>query len=255
MQPSILFIKISVTLAVVYGVPINPMKRSAGLDAEDLTNSLSKLKSLLEKLETAGITKTNLADNIEESAKQTTDHGKEKSDKSDGDTDETLLNSVGKESGSQERIINMKKFVETLTPKELQKLKTLKELVQDTKNTRKEDKIIEGSFADTAVHDSKERPDVTNWKELAKRLENERDDLYLQYLKEEDKPVHIETETKEGTFGEFRDEIKYAVEKNLLTDVALAIHSGIDVDEILADLSAQGNERSYGAIWTKRNRD
>jgi hypothetical protein len=34
--------------------------------------------------------------------------------------------------------------------------------------------------------------------------------------------------------------VKYAVEKNLLTDIALAIHSGISVDEILKDLVAEG---------------
>lgn len=34
----------------------------------------------------------------------------------------------------------------------------------------------------------------------------------------------------------FLTSVKYAIEKNLLSDVALAVHSGIKVEEILADL-------------------
>jgi len=41
-------------------------------------------------------------------------------------------------------------------------------------------------------------------------------------------------------FPFFAVTVKYSIEKNLLSDVALAIHSGISVEEILADLIGKG---------------
>ena len=42
------------------------------------------------------------------------------------------------------------------------------------------------------------------------------------------------------TFQNVLLSVKYAVEKNLLSDIALAMHSGISVEELLKDLSAEG---------------
>ena len=42
------------------------------------------------------------------------------------------------------------------------------------------------------------------------------------------------------SFVFFAVTVKYSIEKNLLSDVALAIHSGISVEEILADLIGKG---------------
>lgn len=242
-----LLIKIAVTLAVVYSLPVKTVKRSTDLDAGEITDKLSRLKNLLEKLEDVQQAKANLENKMKESERDPIEHGVEGLSQTDKRTHAKAEHDGNRE--PEDDIINLKML------NNVQKVKLLKELVKEAQSVKSESMVDEGTFADTAVPESKERADIVDWKDLTKRLKDETNTLSQQHYKQVKKPVHIETETKEGTFGEFRDEIKYAVEKNLLTDIALAIHSGISVDEILKDLVAEGNARSPDVVWAKRDRD
>lgn len=209
------------------------MKRSADSNTDEVLDKLSTLKTLLEELEAAKLYKSKLTKDLEDNT-NSKGHNSAKLKENSVDYDED--NSEDEDEG---RLVNMKKVTHTLTPE--QKLQMLKSLVQEFRNAKAEDMANEGSFAEKAVQEDNKK-EIVDWKELAELLENERDNQPLQNTRQ--KTPHIVTETKEGTFGEFKDEIKYAVEKNLLTDVALAIHSGISVEELLSDITGQVDERS-----------
>lgn len=209
------------------------MKRSADSNTDEVLDKLSTLKTLLEELEAAKLYKSKLTKDLQDNT-NSKGHNSVKLKENSVDYDED--NSEDEDEG---RLVNMKKVAHTLTPEK--KLQMLKSLVQEFRNAKAEDMANEGSFAEKAVQEDNKK-EIVDWKELAQLLENERDKQPLQNTRQ--KTPHIVTETKEGTFGEFKDEIKYAVEKNLLTDVALAIHSGISVEELLSDITGQVDERS-----------
>ncbi|XP_052234672.1 uncharacterized protein LOC127847103 isoform X2 [Dreissena polymorpha] len=75
------------------------------------------------------------------------------------------------------------------------------------------------------------------------QLEHLKELGHLFYNKKEDGSLSIPVETEEGTFGALKDEVKYSIEKNLLTDLALAQHSGISVKDLLEDIVGRGNQK------------
>lgn len=187
-----------------------PLKKT---DAEDatLSNKLYRIQQLLEELQASRVTSSNAVQSPP--LKQNDNEEPRSSDKKDNS------------------IINMKR----LSQEELQKLQELRQLADSyTGNEDKED----GTFTDSINEDSSETKGVIDWRALVQRLHDKKEAASL----EEDlqspgqHSEHVEAETVEGSFGSFRDEVKYSIEKNLLTDMALAMHSGISMEEIIRDI-------------------
>jgi len=88
---------------------------------------------------------------------------------------------------------------------------------------------------------NKEDVSEISWRDLAMRLQSERDQLYLQKQRKGDSHVKVPAITHIGDFVPFKDEIQASVEKNLMADLALALHSGISIEDIIRDLTDRAN--------------
>ncbi|XP_052787726.1 uncharacterized protein LOC128222664 [Mya arenaria] len=217
---------------LIANVVCSPIKEKNG---DELANELNRLKHLLQRLEAKKGTITNNLPEEEGDAGssleeiklppikdvQVVDEGAAKEPMSVRATDGDL---------AVQKIQRMKTFLESLSPEQIVKLKNLKK-VDDALHASEDP----GTFTDLV-----EPPkSADQWENLAKQLERERDQIYLEHKRDGVPSERVPVETEEGTFGTFKDEIKYSIEKNLLTDVALAMHSGISVQDILDDIASK----------------
>ncbi|KAH3746758.1 hypothetical protein DPMN_181174 [Dreissena polymorpha] len=227
-----------VTILLTMSTHISGSPVAIDTDDDHLADQLSKLKALLQRLEdkerdpsanhvtieTAGLRMpplksavSKLPDNVKEPVTHPVNDLV-------ADVKDVIKDAVTE----RVRLQGVKAFLDSLSPTQLEHLKELGHLFYN----KKEDG---GHFFDDP-NDTNE-----NWRNLASDLEKQRDQLYLETRK--DGSLSIPVETEEGTFGALKDEVKYSIEKNLLTDLALAQHSGISVKDLLEDIVGRGNQK------------
>lgn len=136
---------------------------------------------------------------------------------------------------------------DTISAKDLESLKELKRILERVRVHKDSQSVqpvqlSDGSsdedmddLGDMAVY--KDEVSEISWRDLARRLQDQRDQLLIQRKQTDNTHMKVPTIIQEGSFVPFKDEIKSSVEKNLMTDLALAIHSGITIDEIIQDLT------------------
>ncbi|KAL4216818.1 hypothetical protein ACF0H5_024539 [Mactra antiquata] len=207
-------------------VEASPIHKYSDADLNEISTRLSRLKTLLQKI------------NDVKSDSDVLEQPKYKHDVIDTElqadrqthTDDDAAAVANGVDDDEQRLAMIKQFIHSLDDKELNKLKRLQKIADED--------IVPRNKDDTTQDESK----LTQI-EVDSADENiQQSDLNHQLydiLQEEKKPEAVPAVVMKGKFVPSKDEIKYAVEKNLLTDVALAMHSGITINDILKDLIGQ----------------
>lgn len=163
-----------------------------------------------------------------------------------------IQSSLPQEAGNEkkERPL-LEKFLRTLTPEGLQILKDLKSVMLQEKVSQTQNSenlgTHDGIFLENPLPEVEEGAKIGSATSITAGSKVSKTGGAEQKLREDIQTYHqgdnIPVKTEEGYFIDLREQIKTAVEKNLLSDIALAVHSGIPVQEIIKDLQFTEDRR------------